>query len=234
MGLMGLCGTVLSLDSARTALGVTEDSQMLLALTVAAVSCQMAWRDLGTSRRHLATAAGHQRDMAQRLHDRAQQVAAARASAKATTATNEVTADVLGQLEEVTRALGRLVDAVTRDREVTPWGTRGQGFRNTALALKDIIKCLARWREGHEEVMWKLEAAHRVLVGPGEGQAGDVGVALSPLGHGDTLKDIGDLGHTPVSFPWGPPGLPDIPCPVLGHHNVPDVPQCPKQDPSVP
>ncbi|XP_041568599.2 uncharacterized protein [Taeniopygia guttata] len=167
VGLMVLCGAVLSLDSARTALGVSEDSHLLLALAAVAVSCEVAWRGLGTSRRHLATAASHQRDMALRLRDRARRVAAARASAEAAAATNEATADVLGRLEEVTQALGTLVTAVTQDREVTPWGTQGQGFPRAARALGDILVGLGTLREGHEEVTPRLEAAQRALVGQG-------------------------------------------------------------------
>ncbi|XP_054145290.1 uncharacterized protein LOC128945580 [Melozone crissalis] len=157
MGLMVLCGTVLSLDSARAALGVAEDSHLLLALAAVAVSCEVAWRGLETSRRHLATAAGHQRDMALRLRDRARRVAATRASAEATAATNEATADVLGQLEEVTRALGTLVAAVTRDREVTP----------AARVLGDIVVALGTSGEGHEEVTRRLEVAQGALAGQG-------------------------------------------------------------------
>nr|XP_041568600.1 uncharacterized protein LOC115493094 [Taeniopygia guttata] len=167
VGLMVLCGAVLSLDSARAALGVSEDSHLLLALAAVAVSCEVAWRGLGTSRRHLATAASHQRDMALRLRDRARRVAAARASAEAAAATNEATADVLGRLEEVTQALGTLVTAVTQDREVTPWGTQGQGFPRAARALGDILVGLGTLREGHEEVTLRLEAAQRALVGQG-------------------------------------------------------------------
>ncbi|XP_063037814.1 uncharacterized protein LOC134432866 [Melospiza melodia melodia] len=167
MGLMVLCGIVLSLDSARAALGVAEDSHLLLALAMVAVSCEVAWRGLETSRRHLATAAGHQRDMALRLWDRARRVAAARASAEATAATNELTADVLGRLEEVTRALKKLVAAVTRDREVTPWGTRGQGFPSAARVLGDIVEDFATSGEGHEEVTRRLEVAQRALAGQG-------------------------------------------------------------------
>ncbi|XP_037982212.1 uncharacterized protein LOC119696543 [Motacilla alba alba] len=163
MGLMVLCGTVLSLDSARAALGVTEDGHLLLALAAVAVSCEVAWRGLETSRRHLATAVGHQRDMALRLRDRARRVAAARASAEATAATNEAMAEVLGRLEKVTLALGTLVTAVTRDREVTPWGTRGQGFPSAARALGDIVVAL----EGHEEVTRRLEVAQGALAGQG-------------------------------------------------------------------
>ncbi|RMC11071.1 hypothetical protein DUI87_12263 [Hirundo rustica rustica] len=96
MVLMVLCAAVLSLDSARAALGVAEDGHLLLALAAVALSCEVARRGLGTSRRHLAIAAGHQRDMAQRLRHRARRVAAARASAEATAATNEATAAVLG------------------------------------------------------------------------------------------------------------------------------------------
>ncbi|CAN8175869.1 unnamed protein product [Coccothraustes coccothraustes] len=165
MGLMVLCGAMLSLDSARAALGVTEDGHLLLALAAVAVSCEVAWWGLETSWRHLATAAGHQRDMAMRLRDRAQQVAATRASAEATAATNEATADVLGQLEEVTLALGTLVAAVTRDREVTPWGTRGQGFPSAARALGDIVVALGTSGEGHKEVTRRLEVAQAVLAG---------------------------------------------------------------------
>ncbi|XP_041343895.1 uncharacterized protein LOC121364577, partial [Pyrgilauda ruficollis] len=164
MGLMVLCGAVLSLDSARAALGVTEDCHLLLALTVVAVSCEVAWRGLGTSRRHLATAADHQRDMALRLRDRARRVAATRASAEAAAATNEATADALGRLEKVTRDLKTLVAAVNQDREVTPWGTRGQGFPSAARALGDIV---GTWREVDKEVARRLEAAHRALVGQG-------------------------------------------------------------------
>ncbi|XP_064262004.1 uncharacterized protein LOC135291674 [Passer domesticus] len=164
MGLMVLCAAVLSLDSARTALGVTDDGHLLLALTVVAVSCEVALRGLGTSRRHLANAAGHQRDMALRLHDRAQQVAANRASAEAATATNRATADALGQLEKVTRALKELVEAVNQDREETPWGTRRQGFPSAA---KELGRIVGRWREVDKEVAQRLEAAHRGLVGQG-------------------------------------------------------------------
>ncbi|XP_053823884.1 uncharacterized protein LOC128801781 [Vidua chalybeata] len=167
VGLMVLCGGVLSLDSARAALGVAEDNHLLLALAAVAVSCEVAWRGLGTSRRHLATAAGHQRDMAVRLRDRARRVAAARASAEATAATNEAIADVLGQLEEVTLALGRLVAAVTRDREVTPWGTQGQGFPSAARVLGDIVVALGTSGEGHEEVTQRLEVAQGALAGQG-------------------------------------------------------------------
>ncbi|XP_077047300.1 uncharacterized protein LOC143695945 [Agelaius phoeniceus] len=167
MGLMVLCGAVLSLDSARAALGVAEDSHLLLALAVVAVSCEVAWRNLEASRRHLVTAVRHQQDMALRLRDRARRVAATRASAEATAATNEATADVLGRLEEVTQALGTLVAAVTRDREVTPWGTRGQGFPSAARALGDIVVALGTSGEGHEEVTRRLEVAQGALAGQG-------------------------------------------------------------------
>ncbi|XP_059727633.1 uncharacterized protein LOC132340578 isoform X1 [Haemorhous mexicanus] len=167
MGLMVLCVAVLSLDSVRTTLGVTEDCHLLRALTVVAVSCEVALWRLGTSRRHLATAAGHQRDMALSLHDRAQQVAATRASAKAAADTNKDSAVVLGPLTKVTQALGKLVDAVTQDRGVTPWGTREQGFPTAAQELKDIIVASGTWGVGHEEVTRRLEAAHRALVGQG-------------------------------------------------------------------
>ncbi|XP_064255506.1 uncharacterized protein LOC135286323 [Passer domesticus] len=166
MGLMVLCAAVLSLDSARSALGVAEDSHLLLALTVVAVSCEVAWRGLETSRRHLATAAGHQQDMALRLRDRARRVAATRASAEATAATNEATADVLGRLEEATLNLGKLVAAVTRDREVTPWGTRRQGFPSAARELGDIVVALGTSGE-EQEVVRRLEVAQGALAGQG-------------------------------------------------------------------
>ncbi|TRZ09716.1 hypothetical protein HGM15179_017400 [Zosterops borbonicus] len=167
VGLMVLCAAVLSLDSARAALGVAEDSHLLLALAAVAVSCEVARRSLGTSRRHLATAAGNQRDMAQRLRHRARRVEAARASAEAAAATNEATAAVLGRLEEVTQALETLVAAVTQDREVTPWGTRGQGFPNAARALGDIAVALGTSGEEHEEVVRRLEVAQGALAGQG-------------------------------------------------------------------
>ncbi|XP_063281045.1 uncharacterized protein LOC134565400 isoform X2 [Prinia subflava] len=167
VGLMVLCAAVLSLDSARAALGVAEDGHLLLALAAVALSCEVARRGLGTSRHHLATTAGHQRDMARRLRDRARRVVAARASAEAAAATNEGTAAVLGRLEEVTLALETLVAAVTRDREVTPWGTRGQGFPNATRVLGDIAATLGTSGEGHEEVVRRLEVAQGALAGQG-------------------------------------------------------------------
>ncbi|KAM4879892.1 uncharacterized protein FYW23_014550 [Sylvia borin] len=167
VGLMVLCAAVLSLDSARAALGVAEDSHLLLALAAVAASCEVARRGLGTSRRHLATAAGHQRGMAQRLRHRARRVVAARASAEAAAATNETTAAVLGRLEEVTQALETLVVAVTQDREVTPWGPWGHGFPNAAWALEDISAALGTSGEEHEEAARRLEAAQGALAGQG-------------------------------------------------------------------
>ncbi|TRZ08580.1 hypothetical protein HGM15179_018528 [Zosterops borbonicus] len=209
MGMMVLCAAVLSLDSVRAALGVAEDSHLLLALATVVVSCQVAWQGLGTSRRHLATAADNQRDVAQRLRHRAGLAVKAKDNAKSAMATNEATAAVLGQLEKVTLALETLVAAVTQDREVTPWGTQGQGFPNAAQALEDILVDLRESGQGHGEMARRLEVAWRALVGQGQGQGqdGDTGVALSPPWHGDTRVTLGTLG-TPHVFPLGTPGPP--------------------------
>ncbi|TRZ08072.1 hypothetical protein HGM15179_019037 [Zosterops borbonicus] len=69
-----------------------------------------------------------------------------------------------------------LVAAVTQDREVTLWGTRGQGFPNAARALEDILVALGTSGEEHEEVVRRLEVAWRALEGQGQGE--DTGVAL--------------------------------------------------------
>lgn len=101
------------------------------------------------------------------LWDHAQHVAVTRARAEATAATNEATMDVLGWLEEVMQALGTLVAAVTRDREVTPWGTRGQGCPSAAQVPGDIVVALGTSGEEHEEVTWRLEVAQGAPVGQG-------------------------------------------------------------------
>ncbi|XP_068855009.1 uncharacterized protein [Aphelocoma coerulescens] len=165
MGLTVLCAAVLSLDSVRAALGVTKDSQLLLALGTVAVLCEVSAWGLGTSWRHLATAAAHQRDTAQRLRDRARQVVAARAAAEATRATAAAITAALGRLERATGALRRLVAAVTEDRKVTPWGTMAQGFPESARVLEDIVVALGTSGDREDkEVMRKLKVALGVLV----------------------------------------------------------------------
>ncbi|XP_048149293.1 uncharacterized protein LOC125320923 [Corvus hawaiiensis] len=165
MGLTVLCAAVLALDSVRAALGVTKDAQLLLALGSVAVVCEVAAWGLGTSRRHLATAAAQQRDTAQRLRDRARQVVAARAAAEATRATAAAIGAAMGRLEMAMDALKRLVAAVAEDRKVTPWGTVAQGFPESARVLEDIVVALGTSRDREDkEVMRKLKVALGVLV----------------------------------------------------------------------
>ncbi|XP_056366268.1 uncharacterized protein LOC130262812 [Oenanthe melanoleuca] len=180
VGLMVLCGAVLSLDAARAALGVSQDSHLLLALAAVAVSCRVALQALATSRRHLSAAAREHRATAQRLRQRARRAATARASSGATAATGAASAAVLARLEEVTHHLGTLVAAVRRDTAVTPWGTWQQEFRETRRALGDIVVALGTPEEGHEELARQLEGALGALGarGQGQGQGGDTGVAL--------------------------------------------------------
>ncbi|XP_031953857.1 uncharacterized protein LOC116438939, partial [Corvus moneduloides] len=168
MGLTVLCAAVLALDSVRAALGVTKDAQLLLALGSVAVVCEVAGRGLGTSRRHLATAAAQQRETAQRLRDRARQVVAARAAAEATRATSAAIGAAMGRLERAMDALKRLVAAVAEDGKVTPWGTVAQGFPESARVLEDIVVALEPSRDREDkEVGRKLKVALGVLVAQG-------------------------------------------------------------------
>ncbi|RMC11016.1 hypothetical protein DUI87_12208 [Hirundo rustica rustica] len=156
-----------SLDSARAALGVAEDGHLLLALAAVALSCEVARRGLGTSRRHLAIAAGHQRDMAQRLrhlrpagggcqgqrrghrgHQRGH-----RGRAGAVGGGDAGAQDLGGRCH--TRQGG---DAV---------GDAGTGFPNAVRVLRDIVVALGTSGEGHEEVARRLEVAQEALAGQG-------------------------------------------------------------------
>ncbi|XP_054039781.1 uncharacterized protein LOC128901678 [Rissa tridactyla] len=127
--LMLLCVPLLSLDVVREALGVTQESHLVPSLATVALVCQVALWGTGTSKRHLATAASHQRHQAHRYRRLAWDTAAA---AAATTEATKAIADAnvtLGMLEEVTDHLRTLVDAVTQDLEM------GQGFPASARAL---------------------------------------------------------------------------------------------------
>ncbi|XP_074423788.1 uncharacterized protein LOC141735144 isoform X2 [Larus michahellis] len=153
--LMLLCVPLLSLDVVREALGVTQESHLVPSLATVALVCQVALWGTGTSKRHLATAASHQRHQAHRYRRLAWDTAAA---AAATTEATKAIADAnvtLGMLEEVTDHLRTLVDAVTQDLEM------GQGFPASARALGDTVVALGTAmgdKEGTERLARALEA----------------------------------------------------------------------------
>ncbi|XP_032939991.1 uncharacterized protein LOC117009771 [Catharus ustulatus] len=159
LGLLALCGVLLSLDSVRTALGVTKDNQLLVALGVVAVSCQVAAQALGTSRRHLGDTANDNRAMARRLRNRAQQVKGARDNAEAAKDTRGKIANAKAPLERVTKDLKGLVDAVDQDMvEGVP--QEGHEFRKAEQFLEDMLVTPA---EQYRNVTQRLQNAHMVL-----------------------------------------------------------------------
>lgn len=164
MGLMVLCAAVLSLDSARAALGVSEAGGLQLSLGAVGVFCEVALRGLGTSQRHLATVASEQRKMAQSLRDRARQVAIARATTQARKNAAKTINDVLGRLYDVTNALKELVTAVTEDMKGTPGQAWVQGFPNAVQALGFAVLALGTSGDG-DEVARRLEVAQATLMG---------------------------------------------------------------------
>ncbi|XP_014813728.1 PREDICTED: uncharacterized protein LOC106897549 [Calidris pugnax] len=149
-----LCAPLLSLDVVREALGVTQESHLVPSLATVVLFCQVALWGAGTSKRHLATAARHQRHQALRYHHLARDAAAA--TAATTEATEAIAAAnvTLGTLEEVAGHLRNLVDAVTQDLEM------GQGFPASARALGDAVVALGTAmgdKEGTERLARALE-----------------------------------------------------------------------------
>ncbi|XP_069738105.1 uncharacterized protein [Phaenicophaeus curvirostris] len=153
--LMLLFALPLSLDAVREALGVTQESHLVPGLATVALVCQVALWGAATSKRHLATAAGHQRHQALRYRRLARDVAAAAAAtAEADQAVTGANA-TLGTLEEVTGHLKALVDAVAQDLETA------KGFPSGARALGDAVVALGTAvgdKEGAERLARALEA----------------------------------------------------------------------------
>ncbi|CAM9138183.1 unnamed protein product [Bubo scandiacus] len=153
--LMLLCTPLLSLDVVREALGLTQENELVTSLATVIITCQAALYGTETAERHLATAISHQRQQADRYRHRARAIAAVtKATTEATTAFN----DTLGTLEEVTRQLRTLVDAVTQDLEMA------QGFPASAQALGDIVMALAT-EMGDKEGTQRLARAREALPG---------------------------------------------------------------------
>ncbi|XP_064329904.1 uncharacterized protein LOC135317547 [Phalacrocorax carbo] len=161
--LMLLCALPLSLDVVREALGVTQESHLIPCLATLTLASQVALWGAGTSKRHLALAASHQRHQAHRYHRLARSAAATAAAAAAATseaAKALAAANVtLGTLEEVSGHLKSLVDAVTQDLEMA------QGFPASARALGDAVVALGTGM-GDGEGMQRL--AHVLETLPGE------------------------------------------------------------------
>ncbi|XP_074786753.1 uncharacterized protein LOC141972686 [Athene noctua] len=153
--LMLLCTPLLSLDVVREALGVTQESEFVTALATVIITCQAALYGTETAQRHLATALSDQRQQADHYRHRARAIAAV---TKATAETTTTFSDTLGTLEEVTRQLRTLVDAVTQDLELD------QGFPASAQALGDIVVALAT-EMGDKEGMQRLARAREALPG---------------------------------------------------------------------
>ncbi|KAF4795689.1 hypothetical protein TURU_090960 [Turdus rufiventris] len=165
MGLVALCGGLLSLESIRTALGVAEDNHVLLALGMVAVSCQVAAQALGTSWRQLHATAREHRDKAQKLYEHAQGVRTAKAKAKDATTNRGKIVSALRPLKEVTRWLGMLAATVNEDLEtkVTP----GQKFNEAENKLRIILKASEKASARHGDMAQRLQKARGVSVGQG-------------------------------------------------------------------
>ncbi|KAM6364634.1 uncharacterized protein J5M81_015455 [Pluvialis apricaria] len=153
--LMLFCAPLLSLDVVREALGVTQESHLIPCLGVVALVCQVALWGAGTSKRHLATAASHQRHQALRYRRLARDTAAATAATTEATEAIAAANATLGMLEEVVGHLKTLVDAVTQDLEMA------RGFPASARALGDAVVALGTVmgdKEGTERLARALEA----------------------------------------------------------------------------
>ncbi|XP_069630500.1 uncharacterized protein [Haliaeetus albicilla] len=153
--LLLVCAPLLSLDMVREALGVTQESHLVPCLATFALVSQVALWGAGTSKRHLATAASHQRHQAVRYRRLARDIAAAAAATtEATEATTAANA-TLGMLEEVAGHLKTLVDAVTQDLEMA------KGFPASARVLGDVVVALGTVmgdKEGMQRLARALEA----------------------------------------------------------------------------
>ncbi|XP_076216981.1 uncharacterized protein LOC143171785 [Aptenodytes patagonicus] len=155
LGLLLLCTPLLSLDVVREALGVTQENHFVPSLATVALICQVALWGMGTSKRHLATAASHQRHQALRYRRLARNTAAATAASTEATEAIAATNATLEMLEEVARHLRTLVDAVTQDLEMA------RGFPASAQALGDAVVALGTAmgdKEGTQRLARALEA----------------------------------------------------------------------------
>lgn len=147
-----------SLDAVRESLGVTQECHLVPCLATVTLLCQGALWALGTSRRHLVTAAGHQRHQALRYRRLARATAATTVAAAEATAEATAATATLGTLEEVTGHLRDLVAAVTEDLEVA------RGFPASTALLGDIVVALGT-ALGDEEGARRLERAAQALPG---------------------------------------------------------------------
>ncbi|KAF4803380.1 hypothetical protein TURU_016838 [Turdus rufiventris] len=174
LGLLTLCGVVLSLDVVRTALGVAEDSHLLLALGTLAVSCQVSVQALATSRGHLRDTAQEHRDMAQKLYERAQWVAIAKANGKAAEDIKRAIGNAQRPLDLVALWLGLLVAAVKEDMEEKEAPV--QEFSEAEHKLGSILNALEKEPEGHGDMAEELKevraALKRQMEGTGRGHGG--------------------------------------------------------------
>ncbi|KAF4805488.1 hypothetical protein TURU_000800 [Turdus rufiventris] len=185
MGLVAVCGALLSVEAIRTGLGVAEDSHLLVALGGVAVSCQVAAQALGTSQRHLGDAARQHRVMAQRLCDRARRVRTARDNAATAADTKGKIASALKPLKNVIQWLGNLVTAV--DMDMKPGTTPGQRvFPKASVELENILEDLGEL-ETHGVLAQRLQTVRDDLERQREGTG---------RGHGGgavTSRDAGEL-----------------------------------------
>lgn len=145
----------MSLDVVREAVGVTQESHLVSCLATVTLVCQMALWGMGTSKRHLATAASHQRQQALRYRRLAREAAAATAATAAADEASKAAHVTLSELEEVTGQLRTVVDAVTQDLEMA------QGFPASARALGDAVVALGMAmgdKEGTQRLALVLES----------------------------------------------------------------------------
>ncbi|XP_037227976.1 uncharacterized protein LOC119140579 [Falco rusticolus] len=153
--LMLVCAPLLSLDVVREALGVTQECHLVPCLATVTLVCQVALWGAGTSQRHLATAASHQRQQATRYRRLAWDTAAATAATGQATQAIAAARVTLGTSEEVAAHLKSLVDSVTEDLEMA------RGFPTSARALGDIVVALGTAmedKEGTQRLARVLEA----------------------------------------------------------------------------
>ncbi|XP_040437286.1 uncharacterized protein LOC121082011 isoform X3 [Falco naumanni] len=153
--LMLVCAPLLSLDVVREALGVTQECHLVPCLATVTLVCQVALWGAGTSQRHLATAASHQRHQATRYRRLAWDTAAVTAATGRATQAIAAARVTLGTSEEVAAHLRNLVDSVTEDLEMA------RGFPASARALGDIVVALGTAmedKEGTQRLARVLEA----------------------------------------------------------------------------
>ncbi|KAF4792256.1 hypothetical protein TURU_123062 [Turdus rufiventris] len=164
LGLVALCGVLLSVEAIRTVLGMAKDNQLLLALGTVAVSWQVSAQALATSQRQLHATARQHRDTAEGLRDRARQVTTAKANAKAATDARGNIENAQVPLRKVTWCLEKLMAAVNMDRE-----SKRQKFTEAEWVIEDILVDLRKASDGNKKMAQRLQKVYDELARQGGG-----------------------------------------------------------------